>query len=36
MIENITKPYILQLKEIGEFQDYEEECLGGFEDDFKK
>ena len=33
MIENITKPYILQLKEMGEFQDYEEECLDEFEDD---
>lgn len=36
MLENITKPYILQLKQMGEFQDYEGECLGDFEDNFKK
>ena len=33
MIENIIKPYILQLKEMGGFQDYEEDCQEYFEDD---
>lgn len=26
-MERINKPYILQLKEIGEFQDYQDDCF---------